>query len=83
MDAGLISTIVSGATNLTGTFLNFGASIYATNHMQGPMADEYNYNIVIPEKKPDTATNLTMVAMVILLLIIVLIGGFFLYKNVK
>jgi len=39
LDAGIISSIIDGATSITGSFLQIGSAVNAANHMQAPEGD--------------------------------------------
>jgi len=80
LDVGVVQAIVSGATNLTSSLIGFGASVYATNHMEAPLPDSNTYNIVLPEAQNQSAVTPGIIILVFVMLFVFLISAFVLYK---
>lgn len=80
LDTGTITAIIGGATNLTSSFVGLGASIYAADHQPGAVADNYSYNIVLPETKQESALTPGIIVLVLAMLLILIFGAFIVYK---
>lgn len=74
MDTGSINAIIGGVTHLTGSFLNFGSSIYAVNHQPIPEGEDATYNIVIPQQPTQSAISTSTIVVLVFILIMVLAG---------
>lgn len=79
LEAGTINSIISGATNLTNSFLGFGADIYAINHQQMP-SDTDPIIITVPTAPQQPTNNNTLLyvgigigALILILAIVFLI----------
>lgn len=81
MDTNIISSIISGSASLTSSFLNFGQSIYATNHMQAPPADNFTYNIQLPETQSTGILSPTLIFSIAAVFMIVVLFLVILYKK--
>lgn len=56
LDAGTISAIIGGSTNLVSSFLGFGADIYAIQNQETPNNVE-NITITIPDAPKQQQNN--------------------------
>lgn len=78
LDAGIISSIIDGATSITGSFLQFGAAVNAANHMQGPEGDTVNYTIGLPDntqqKQQGNLQIILIIAVILMILVIAIIA---------
>jgi len=80
LDTGTITAIIGGVTNLTSSFVGLGASIYAADHQPGAVADNYSYNIVLPEQKSESVLSPGIIVLIAVLLIVMVFGAFIVYK---
>jgi hypothetical protein len=80
LDGGAISAIIGGASNLTGQFLNFGASLYAVNNQAVPVGDESNFNIVLPTTQPKSGIGTEVIVLIVVMIVLFLIGAVLVMK---
>jgi len=80
MDAGIITAIVGGATQLTTSLVSFGGQVYAVDNTPLPVADEFNYNIIVPPTEEKSAITPSVIALIVTMFLILIITGFLLYK---
>lgn len=80
MDAGLISSIIGGATSLAGSFVAFGGEVYAVNHTPLPQPDNYSYNIVLPQGQTGSKISTEVIVLIVALVIVLIVAGLLLYK---
>lgn len=84
MDGALIGSIVNAVagtvTGLGTAFIGYGAGVYAVNHTPMPVADQYSYNIVVPEAQQATIFTPGIIALFAIMLLMMIIGAYVLIK---
>lgn len=81
LGAAAITSIVSGVSDLSSSFLNFGASIYASNHAQPVQYNQGDIVIKLPERQQQQGISWVLVVVIVIIVILAMIAGYMLLKR--